>query len=191
MKTGKTYKNKTEALKDLRYGQICFLTDQDLDGTHIKGLCINLFNSQWNDLFKMNGLYWIYEYTYIKATKGLQRNHFIMKMIIKNGRKNNNGGKGWKVKYYKGLGTSYSKEFKEYFKNKKIITFSHCGETSRNAIDKAFNKNRADDRKEWLGDYDKNRRLATNKKRINIENFIDDDLIHFQNMIVSVLYQIL
>ena len=31
-------------------------------------------------------------------------------------------GKGWNIKYYKGLGTSTGKEFKEYFKNKRIIT---------------------------------------------------------------------
>ena len=179
LKTGKTYKNKTEALKDLRYGQICFLTDQDLDGTHIKGLCMNLFNSQWNDLFKMNDFLGYMNTPILKATKGKQEKSFYNENDYEKWKKNNNGGKGWKVKYYKGLDTSSSKEFKEYFKNKKIITFSHSGETSRNAIDKAFNKNRADDRKEWLGDYDKNRRLATNKKRINIENFIDDDLIHF------------
>ena len=70
LKTGKTYKNKTEALKDLRYGQICFLTDQDLDGTHIKGLCMNLFNSQWNDLFKMNDFLGYMNTPILKATKG-------------------------------------------------------------------------------------------------------------------------
>ena len=164
LKTGKTYKNKTEALKDLRYGQICFLTDQDLDGTHIKGLCMNLFNSQWNDLFKMNDFLGYMNTPILKATKGKQEKSFYNENDYEKWKKNNNGGKGWKVKYYKGLGISSSKEFKEYFKNKKIITFSHSGETSRNAIDKAFNKNRADDRKEWLGDYDRNRRLATNKK---------------------------
>ena len=37
----------------------------------------------------------------------------------------NDDGKGWKVKYYKGLGTSSSTEFKEYFKHKKIISFKH------------------------------------------------------------------
>ena len=26
--------------------------------------------------------------------------------------------KGWKIKYYKGLGTSTAKEFKEYFKDR-------------------------------------------------------------------------
>ena len=34
---------------------------------------------------------------------------------------NNVTSKGWNIKYYKGLGTSTSKEFKEYFANKKIV----------------------------------------------------------------------
>ena len=37
------------AKKKLRYGRVMFMTDQDLDGSHIKGLCINLFHSQWPD----------------------------------------------------------------------------------------------------------------------------------------------
>lgn len=179
LKTGKNYKNKEEALKDLRYGQICFLTDQDLDGTHIKGLCMNLFNSQWNDLFKMNEFLGYMNTPILKATKGKKEKAFYNESDYEKWKAKNDGGKGWKVKYYKGLGTSTSKEFKEYFKNKRIITFTHSGENSSDAIDKAFNKNRADDRKEWLGDYDRNRRLATNKKTIDIKNFIDDDLIHF------------
>ena len=32
--------------KKLRYGKVIFMTDQDLDGSHIKGLVINLFDAQ-------------------------------------------------------------------------------------------------------------------------------------------------
>ena len=39
------------------------------------------------------------------------------------GRKRMKESAGWKVKYYKGLGTSTGKEFKEYFKNKKNSDF--------------------------------------------------------------------
>ena len=30
------------------------MTDQDLDGSHIKGLCINMFHSQWKELIKID-----------------------------------------------------------------------------------------------------------------------------------------
>ena len=60
---------------------------------------------------------------------------------------NNNDSAGWKVKYYKGLGTSTSKEFKQYFAEKKIVNFVKTGEECINSIDMVFNKQRADDRK--------------------------------------------
>ena len=32
--------------------RVLFMTDQDLDGSHIKGLGINIFDSEWKSLFK-------------------------------------------------------------------------------------------------------------------------------------------
>ena len=87
--------------------------------------------------------------------------------------------KKWNIKYYKGLGTSTSKEFKEYFAKKKIVSFKSNGETSLNAIDMVFNKHRSDDRKKWLSMYDRKLYLNTNKDNISYEEFIDNDLIHF------------
>ena len=48
LESGKTYKNTN----DLRYGKILCLTDQDEDGTHIKGLLFNLFKTLWPSLYK-------------------------------------------------------------------------------------------------------------------------------------------
>ena len=50
--SNKSY-DDASAKKFLRYGKILFMTDQDLDGSHIKGLCINMFHSQWKDLVKI------------------------------------------------------------------------------------------------------------------------------------------
>ena len=38
------------------------MTDQDLDGSHIKGLGINIFDSEWRSLLNIPE-HWIYEYT--------------------------------------------------------------------------------------------------------------------------------
>ena len=46
LETGKVYKNT----KSLRYGKVMIMTDQDHDGSHIKGLMINLFDSMWPQL---------------------------------------------------------------------------------------------------------------------------------------------
>jgi DNA topoisomerase-2 len=90
-----------------------------------------------------------------------------------------NNTKGWNVKYYKGLGTSTGKEFKEYFQHKKFVGFEHNGKTSDDAIDMVFNKKRADDRKDWLEEYDRESYLNTTHKNVSYEDFINKELIHF------------
>jgi len=179
LQTGKRFKDKEEMIKILRYGKIMILTDQDLDGHHIKGLTINLFSSQWHDLFKMNNFLGYMNTPIIKATRGSTENAFYNEKDYEDWKVLNNNGKGWKIKYYKGLGTSSGKEFKEYFAKKKFIMFNFTGDISEDAVDKAFNKSRADDRKTWLSGYDKNVRLDVNKKKCPVEHFIDRELIHF------------
>ena len=48
------------------------------------------------------------------------------------------------MKYYKGLGTSTAKEFKEYFAKKKIVYFEFT-EQSNNSLDLVFNKKRTNE----------------------------------------------
>jgi DNA topoisomerase-2 len=86
----------------------------------------------------------------------------------------------WKIKYYKGLGTSNDQEAKEYFKNMKKITYKY-DENADEVIDLAFNKKRADDRKDWLANYDKDDVLDYTKLEVDFKTFVDKDLIHFSN----------
>ena len=51
--------------------------------------------------------------------------------------------------------------------------------TSDDAIDMVFNKKRADDRKEWLEDYNRESYLNTNNPTVSYEEFISKELIHF------------
>ena len=174
LETGKEYTNVNE----LRYGRVLFMVDQDLDGSHIKGLCVNLFFSEWPSLCKIPGFISFMNTPILKATKGSKELSFYNEGEYQKW-KNDEEQSSWKIKYYKGLGTSTGKEFKEYFENKKLIGFEHTGETSNNTIDMVFNKKRADDRKEWLETYDRDSCLDTNKELIPYEEFVNKELIHF------------
>jgi len=163
--------------KSLRYGKVLFMTDQDLDGSHIKGLGINLFQSEWPTLALIPGFIGFMNTPILKAKKGTTELNFYNDGEY-NAWKEENDTRGWKLKYYKGLGTSTGKEFREYFEKKKLVGFEHS-EKSDNAIDMVFNKKRADDRKDWLKVYDRNAYLDTSKTCVSYEEFIDKELIHF------------
>ena len=181
LETGKEYKNIEDVNKSLRYSKVVFMTDQDLDGSHIKGLCINLFQNEWLSLTKIPGFIGFMNTPILKARKGNQELKFYNDGEYEEWKKNNTEGtKGWNIKYYKGLGTSTKTEFREYFEEKKFVGFEHTGKISDDAIDMVFNKKRADDRKNWLENvYDRNSFADTSKQMIPYEEFINKELIHF------------
>ena len=178
LETGKKYDTKEKITKHLRYGRILFMTDQDLDGSHIKGLCINMFQTQWPELIELDGFIGFMNTPILKAKKGSRELSFYTESKYHKWKEDNNGGKGWKIKYFKGLGTSSAKEFKEYFKKKKLVTFKY-GDTCGDSIAKVFDKTRADDRKKWLSNYDKDNVLEVDKKKISYTDFVDREMIHF------------
>ena len=177
LETNKKYETIEDVYKNLRYGKILFMTDQDLDGSHIKGLGINLFQSEWPTLANIPGFIGFMNTPILKAKKGSVELDFYNDGEY-NEWKEENDIKGWKIKYYKGLGTSTGKEFREYFEKKKFVGFQHS-EVSDDTIDMVFNKKRADDRKDWLKFYDRDSYLDTSKQTVSYEEFINRELIHF------------
>jgi DNA topoisomerase-2 len=176
--TGKKYMNLEDINNNLRYGKVLFMTDQDLDGSHIKGLGINLFSCEWPELAQIEGFIGFMNTPILKAKKGTNELNFYNDGEFAEW-KEQNDTKGWAIKYYKGLGTSTGKEFREYFENRKIVEFQFSGKESDDAIDMVFNKKRADDRKEWLKIYDRDAFLDTSKKNVSYEEFVNKELIHF------------
>ena len=177
LEAGKKYTRET-ASSTLRYNSVLFMTDQDLDGSHIKGLGLNLFQDQWNSLSTLDNFIGFMNTPILKAKKNGQELLFYNDGEYKKWT-NENDTKGWAIKYYKGLGTSTSKEFKEYFANKKIVYFTHDGASSDNIVDMVFNKKRTEERKEWLTNYDRNSYLDTNDNKVSYTDFVNKELIHF------------
>lgn len=179
LENDKVYENEEDVKRNLRYSKVMILCDQDNDGSHIKGLCINLFHSIWASLVKIPGFLSFMNTPILRAKKGGQTIVFYNEGEYNTWKQNlGDQTRGWTVKYFKGLGTSTSAEFKEYFANRKIVDFVY-DEHSDNTIDKIFNKKRADDRKTWLSSYDKNSFLDTSKPSVRYDEFVDNELIHF------------
>lgn len=172
---GKDYKD----LSSLRYGKIMMMCDQDHDGSHIKGLLFNVFSVLWPSLFKFPNFLESFLTPIVKATKGNQVVSFYNLHNYEQWKKDK---KGWAIKYYKGLGTSTQKDAKEYFKNltKNRISYTHTDKTDQ-CFDLAFNKKKADERKEWLMNYRPENVLEFNGTPIPLNDFIHKDLIHFSN----------
>jgi len=179
LESGRVYKNAEDVAKSLRYGKVMIMCDQDHDGSHIKGLVINLFQSEWASLVQIPGFIGFMNTPILKARKGTQELVFYNEGEYETWKNANAQGKGWNVKYYKGLGTSTGKEFREYFEKKKTVGFEYKGKDSDDKIDMVFNKKRADDRKLWLGEYNRESFLNTNDKMVTYEEFINKELIHF------------
>lgn len=180
LESGREYTSINDVHQCLRYGKIMVMTDQDLDGSHIKGLCINLFHAEWISLVKIPGFISFMNTPILRAKKGAQTLVFYNDGEYETWKQTMGGNTdGWTIKYFKGLGTSTSAEFKEYFANKKIVDFVHNGQTSDDSIDKIFNKKRADDRKTWLENYEKTAYLDTSRKDVKYEDFMNREMIHF------------
>jgi DNA topoisomerase-2 len=175
LEQGKVYKDT----KSLRYSRIMIMTDQDHDGSHIKGLLMNFFHTFWPSLLGMNFLCCLAT-PLLKITKRGDTKSFYSQGEFETWRDTHSTA-GWSVKYYKGLGTSTAQEAREWFKDLFDMKYE-WDDKSDDAICLAFSKKRADDRKEWLKTYDARRTLAVVKGgKIPYNRFINDELIHFSN----------
>lgn len=171
---GKSY----EDTSSLRYGHIMIMTDQDHDGSHIKGLIINFLDHFFPSLLKIPNFLLEFITPIIRATKkGVTKDFFTIPEYEKFKETNPD----WSIKYYKGLGTSTPKDAKQYFSDlkKHVKSFSPISDTDKGLIDLAFNKKKADERKNWLGDFVPGTYLDHSSTNISITDFINRELILF------------
>jgi DNA topoisomerase-2 len=180
LELGREYKSAEEVQQRLRYGKVMFMTDQDLDGSHIKGLCINMFHSVWRTLVQVPGFLSFMNTPILRATKGQRTINFYNDGELNTWKQglSETERRSWKMKYYKGLGTSNSADFKEYFADMKQVKFI-CDQSTDDVIDKIFNKSRADERKLWIENGNRESFLDTSRPEVTYNDFVDKELIHF------------
>jgi DNA topoisomerase-2 len=155
----------------------------------------------------------------VKVTKGKKsETFFTIPQYEEWKEETGNNGKGWKIKYYKGLGTSTAADAKEYFSNLDLheVEFERIsldvkeeeevavaidplefdGQENEakivpdkavsygdGLIDMVFNKKRANDRKDWLQQFEKDTYLnysdAQNGAGVKYSQFINEEYILF------------
>ncbi|NPV12984.1 MAG: hypothetical protein HPY57_14555 [Ignavibacteria bacterium] len=161
---GLEFGKKYTSTKELRYGKLVIMSDADNDGSHIKGLIINMFETFWKELLELD---FLYEFVtpIVKIEKGKQSKFFYKLDEYEKWKKTKQSD--WFVTYYKGLGTIEPNEAKYFFKNinKHLIKFHYDKpEETKEIIDLVFRKKRSDDRKNWLLNY---------KPGLKIDKFVD------------------
>ena len=175
------------------------MCDQDHDGSHIKGLVLNLFHVFWPSLLEhgfveefitpivkvtdraskqVHVFFTLAEYRHWMQTHGVKPSvctalcvspkreslvvlrkevgvpNSITSPVLPHFLQPLPPTQLLHVKYYKGLGTNTAAEGKEYFRNlaQHRIAFQWKGPQDADALELAFKRSRADDRKVWLND---------------------------------------
>jgi len=177
---GLTFGKEYNEVSSLRYGHLMIMTDQDHDGSHIKGLLINFLHHFWPSLLKIEGFLQQFITPIVKCVKGKKEKTFFTIPQYETWRLENGDARGWKVKYYKGLGTSTAAEAKEYFSNLSTheIDFE-WDERANDVIDMAFAKKRVEDRKLWLLSMEAGTHIDYDVDRISYDSFVNKELILF------------
>ncbi len=171
LKQGEVYSNT----KSLRYGRVMIMTDADLDGSHIKGLILNMFHVFWPSLIELN-----YVTAMVTPVIKVGKQWFFTEDEFRSSAQRDSK----QIKYYKGLGTSTSAEAKEYFKMLDKLMVSFTNDTSINdSMTLAFSKDRVADRKVWLRDYmalsSKPHIQYGSVKSLTVTDFIRKDQVKF------------
>ena len=144
---------KVESLDQLRFGKLAFATDADVDGFHICGLLLNLFDHFWPELFDLGFIHFLRTPVIVVTLKDKSRLEFFTEAEFHDWEAREGAKlRGWSKSYYKGLSKWKTEQFAKFLEQPENYLFNITteDEEDRDSIDRAFNGSRADDRKVWL-----------------------------------------
>ena len=169
---------KYESLSQLRYGRLMILADADVDGIHIRGLCINVIQFYWPELIKL-GFICTLKTPIVKATRGSEvRSFFTLKEFDRFRDEVKDGIKAYNCKYYKGLGTSSPQEAKEIFKAMDVVDYV-WDDNADKAMELAFAAKEANKRKDWIVNATENPPDEIDGSSVTLSGFVNRELVQF------------
>ena len=183
---GLKHKTSYTDCKSLRYGHLMIMTDQDHDGSHIKGLLINFLQVQFPSLLKIPDFLVEFITPIVKVYRGDPKKpkaaqSFFTMPEYEAWKEEHKHERGWEHKYYKGLGTSSTEEAQVYFRDLDMHRkeFDVMKDSEADLIDLAFSKKKADERKEWLRQFKPGTYLDHSDKIVSYTDFVNKELILF------------
>ena len=90
---GRSYKDTSS----LRYGHLLVMADQDYDGSHIKGLLLNLFATYWPSLLRI-GFLQQFITPIVRVSRGDQQRVFFTMKEFRDW-ESQHRGEAWRVKW--------------------------------------------------------------------------------------------
>jgi DNA topoisomerase-2 len=139
-----------KSVKDLRFGKIVVLSDQDLDGFHVRGLLENFFAYFWPELFELGIIYFMNTPLVIATVKGVEKEFGTdedYEEWAKTAPKH-------EASRFKGLGKFKTARFKKILENREnyLVRIRKLEDADLASISLAFKGSLADKRKNWLED---------------------------------------
>lgn len=155
---------EADNFRRLRYGKVCFLTDADDDGIHIRGLLINFFSSQYPSLWVRADPFFSSMST--PVTEVTRRSgeplHFYSTPDFLAWQDSYTGPPPPRILYIKGLGTMTAQQAKREFACPKTVTYlAEQTDSEREALKLGFDATVSGARKKWILDELARRRTST------------------------------
>jgi len=169
--------------KGMRYGRVAICSDQDSDGSHICGLLINFFVRCLPEVvarqenFIQRIVTPLIRASHKRRTE--QRSFFSMQEFRR--WEESNDASEWTLKYYKGLGTSSSREAREVFKDLAEHSIAlQEDERARETLAMFYDDGKTSERKRLLTTgYDDTAAVDYSQRVCSITSFMLEEHLHF------------
>ncbi|GJX26748.1 DNA topoisomerase 2-like protein [Tanacetum coccineum] len=175
-----------ENVKELRYGHLMIMADQDHNGSLFKGLLINFLHFFWPSLLKVPNFMLDFIPPIVKAStkETTMKNLAFYSMAEYEAwkKKLENKATEYEIQYRKGLASSETEEVEEYFADLNHYTkeFVWADDEDGDAIEIAFDKMKIGETKYWLQAHQAGH---SKEKHIRYRDFINKELFVFSNQI--------